>query len=150
MLGTVVRQVTETVADLEERRRIGDEERTPAPSAEPDPDSMPEPVIPLEMLRQAVEDKRVVFHIEPIVTLPQRKPHSYDLVPRLVLEDGEFADRPDFMPRHGGEDIVARLEADGRRRGRRHRAPVAHARARRSRCMCRSRALRSAAPRRSI
>ncbi|MEO7223316.1 MAG: EAL domain-containing protein [Devosia sp.] len=113
VLGAIVRQVTETVADLEERRRIGDEERSPPPSAEPDPDSMPEPVIPLEMLRQAVEDKRVVFHIEPIVTLPQRKPHSYDLVPRLVLEDGELADGPDFMPRHGGEDVVARLEAEG-------------------------------------
>jgi cyclic-di-GMP phosphodiesterase TipF (flagellum assembly factor) len=113
VLGAVVRQVTETVAELEERRRIVDEDRTPAPPPEPDPDSMPEPVIPLEMLRQAVEDRRVVFHIEPIVTLPQRKPHSYDLVPRLVLEDGELADRPDFMPRHGGEDVVARLEADG-------------------------------------
>ena len=113
VLGAVVRQVTETVAELEERRRIVDEEKTPPPPAEPDPDSMPEPVIPLEMLRQAVEDKRVVFHIEPIVTLPQRKPHSYDLVPRLVLEDGELADRPDFMPRHGGEDVVARLESEG-------------------------------------
>lgn len=113
VLGAVVRQVTEAVADLEERRRVIDEERTPAEPAEPDPDSLPEPVIPLEMLRQAVEDRRVVFHIEPIVTLPMRKPHSYDLVPRLVLEDGELADRPDFMPRHGGEDIVARLESEG-------------------------------------
>src|SRR5690606_9456944 len=52
-------------------------------------------------------------HIEPIITLPMRKPHSYDLVPRLVLEDGEFADRADFMPRHGGDDVVARLEAEG-------------------------------------
>jgi cyclic-di-GMP phosphodiesterase TipF (flagellum assembly factor) len=111
VLGAVVRQVTETVADLEERRRIVDEDSMPEP--EPDPDSLPEPVIPLEMLRQAVEDRRVVFHIEPIVTLPQRKPHSYDLVPRLVLEDGELADRPDFMPRHGGEDVVARLESEG-------------------------------------
>ena len=113
VLGTVVRQVTETVAELEERRRIVDEERTPVTLAEPDPDTMPEPVIPLEMLRQAVEDRRVVFHIEPIIALPGRKPHSYDLVPRLVLEDGEFADRADFMPRHGGDDVVARLEADG-------------------------------------
>ncbi|HZY67785.1 MAG TPA: EAL domain-containing protein [Devosia sp.] len=113
VLGAVVRQVTETVAELEERRRIVDEERSAPPSAEPDPDSMPEPVIPLEMLRQAVEDKRVVFHIEPIVTLPLRKPQSYDLVPRLLLEDGELADRPDFMPRHGGEDVVARLESEG-------------------------------------
>src|SRR5690606_28828383 len=40
-------------------------------------------------------------------------PHSYDLVPRLELEDGELADVADFMPRHGGEDIVARLESEG-------------------------------------
>lgn len=113
VLGAVVRQVTETVADLEERRRVADEDREPVVPTEPDPDSMPEPVIPLEMLRQAVEDRRVVFHIEPIVTLPMRRPHSYDLVPRLVLEDGELADRPDFMPSHGGEDIVARLESEG-------------------------------------
>ena len=132
VLGAVVRQVTETVADLEERRRIVDEDNTPARPSEADPDIMPEPVIPLEMLRQAVEDKRLVFHIEPIVTLPQRKPHSYDLVPRLVLEDGELADRADFMPRHGGEDVVARLEAEGvdeavviARRSRTTGAPIA-------------------------
>jgi cyclic-di-GMP phosphodiesterase TipF (flagellum assembly factor) len=113
VLGAVVRQVTETVADLEERRRVADEDREPTVPSEPDPDILPEPVIPLEMLRQAVEDRRVVFHIEPIVTLPMRRPHSYDLVPRLVLEDGELADRPDFMPSHGGEDIVARLESEG-------------------------------------
>ncbi|RYE09422.1 MAG: EAL domain-containing protein [Hyphomicrobiales bacterium] len=131
VLGAVVRQVTETVAELEERRRIVDEERTP-PAPVADPDNMPEPVIPLEMLRQAVEDNRVVFHIEPIVSLPQRKPHAYDLVPRLVLEDGELADRPDFMPRHGGEDVVARLESEGideaiviARRARTGGAPVA-------------------------
>jgi cyclic-di-GMP phosphodiesterase TipF (flagellum assembly factor) len=111
VLGTVVRQVTETVAELEERRRISSDERTPEP--EPDPDILPEPVIPLEMLRQAVEDNRLVFHIEPIITLPQRRPYAYDLVPRLVLEDGELADQLDFMPRHGGEEVVARLEAEG-------------------------------------
>lgn len=118
VLGNIVKQVTETVADLEEQRRMGlaDRERDRGkPQAEPehDPDSMPEPVIPLELLRQAVADNRLVFHIEPIVTLPQRRPFGYDLVPRLVMEDGGFADRPDFMPRHGGEEVVARIEADG-------------------------------------
>lgn len=113
VLGTVVRQVTETVAEFEEQRRITIEDRLPAAAPAPDPDTLPEPVIPLEMLRQAIADSRLVFHIEPIVALPQCKPWAYDLVPRLVLEEGDFADRPDFMPRHGGEDVVARLEADG-------------------------------------
>jgi cyclic-di-GMP phosphodiesterase TipF (flagellum assembly factor) len=117
VLGTVVKQVTETVAELEETRRIAVEDRdrtrgNSKPEPEPDPDIMPEPVIPLEMLRQAIEEHRLVFHIEPIVTLPQRRPYGYDLVPRLTMEDGGFADRPDFMPRRGGEEIIARLEAD--------------------------------------
>lgn len=111
VLGAVVRQVTETVADLEEQRRFSRPDRRPA-APEPDPDNMPEPVIPLELLREAIDGHRLVFHIEPIVTLPQRKPHGYDLVPRLLMEDDEFADRPDFMPRHGGEEVVARLESE--------------------------------------
>lgn len=112
VLGTVVRQVAEAVAELEEERRLSTEpvEKAPPP---PDPDLMPEPVIPLELLKQAVEENRLVFHIEPIVTLPQRKVHGYDLVPRLLLEDDELADRADFMPRHGGEEIVGRIESLG-------------------------------------
>ena len=110
VLGAVVRQVTEAVADLEEQRRLTSAEPKHEPA--PDPDLMPEPVIPLELLRQAIEDRRLVFHIEPIVTLPQRKTYGYDLVPRLVMEEGDFADRADFMPRHGGEEVVAKLEAD--------------------------------------
>jgi cyclic-di-GMP phosphodiesterase, flagellum assembly factor TipF len=114
VLGTVVKQVTEAVADLEEQRRLasGDRDRK-RPEPEPDPDIMPEPVIPLELLRQAIEENRLVFHIEPIVSLPQRRPYGYDLVPRLVMEDSGFADRPDFLPRRGGEEVIARMEADG-------------------------------------
>ena len=111
VLGAVVRQVTEAVADFEEQRRLTAPEPKPA-APDLDSDLMPEPIIPLEMLRQAIEDRRLVFHIEPIVTLPQRKTFGYDLVPRIVMEDGDFADAPDFMPRHGGEEVVARLEAD--------------------------------------
>lgn len=112
VLGTVIRQVAESVADLEERQRLSVPVGKPVPVAS-HLDTMPEPVIPLEMLRHAVTDGRLVFHIEPIVTLPQRKAHGYDLVPRLLLEDGELADRADFMPRHGGEDVIGRIESLG-------------------------------------
>nr|WP_246204678.1 EAL domain-containing protein [Devosia marina] len=84
----------------------------PAPAAPivvPDP----EPVIPLEVLRQALEENRLVHHIRPIVRLPQRRAIGYDLVPRLMLEDGELADAPDFMPRRGGKDIVRLIERTG-------------------------------------
>ena len=113
VLGTVVRQVAEAVAELEEaqRREAGLPAAAPTPPEPPDEDTFPEPVIPIELLKQALEDNRLVCHIEPIVSLPQRRPHAYDLVPRLMLEDAELADPPDFMPRRGNGDVVRRIEA---------------------------------------
>lgn len=139
VLGTVVRQVAESVAELEDQRRrqarqdavatvkaaiagppmpdpvIASPTAAPQPAAapvevEPAKPAEPEPVIPLEMLKQAIEDKQLVFHLRPIVTLPQRKANGYDLIPRLAMEDGEFADPPDFMPKKGGEVVIRRIE----------------------------------------
>ena len=73
----------------------------------------PEPIISLELLRQAIAQNRLIYHIQPIVTLPQRRPQGYDLVPRLMLEDGDLADRADFMPRRGGEDVARHIEGMG-------------------------------------
>jgi cyclic-di-GMP phosphodiesterase TipF (flagellum assembly factor) len=115
VLGTVVRQVAEAVAELEEAQKKGGD-RAAARAADAAPlaeDDLPEPVIPIEMLKQALGENRLVCHIEPIVQLPQRKTHGYDLVPRLMLEDAEFADPPDFMPRHGHGEIVRQIEGIG-------------------------------------
>lgn len=116
VLGTVVRQVAETVNELEQaRKREEDAAAGPSPfkpdEIEPeDEDAFPEPVIPAELLRQAIDENRLVFHIQPVISLPQRKPFGYDLVPRLMMMDGEFADAPDFMPRSGGEGLVRQIE----------------------------------------
>jgi cyclic-di-GMP phosphodiesterase TipF (flagellum assembly factor) len=131
VLGTVVRQVAEAVADLEEaRRRDARRERdretalaiVPAPQSVPQflsprqdpapamPPPEPEPAVSLERLKQALDDNRLIFHIQPIVTLPQRRAQAYDLVPRLMLDDGELAEAADFMPRRGGEAVVRRIE----------------------------------------
>jgi cyclic-di-GMP phosphodiesterase TipF (flagellum assembly factor) len=111
VLGGVVRQVAEAVADFDEQRRLV-VEAEPLPEPEADPDAMPEPVIPLDFLRRALDEDRLVFHLEPVVSLPQRNTMSYDLVPRLEMEDGHFADRPDYTPRRGGEDLLMRVEAE--------------------------------------
>jgi cyclic-di-GMP phosphodiesterase TipF (flagellum assembly factor) len=115
VLGTVVRQVAEAVAELEETQRHGrpaaSRAASPAAPADDDEDALPEPVIPVEMLRQALDENRLVCHIAPIVQLPQRRTHGYDLVPRLMLEDAELADPPDFMPRQGHGDVVRRIDA---------------------------------------
>lgn len=108
VLGTVVRETAETLAALEARTTAA---RAAAPEPESPPASTgdPEPVIPAEMVAQAIEEDRLVFHMQPIITLPQRRTHGYDLVPRLLLEDGELADPPDFMPR-GHDRLVVRVE----------------------------------------
>lgn len=115
VLGTVTRQLAEALAEFEEARRA---DGGAPPRAKPvdealviDEDSFLDPLIPEAELRAAIDDNRLVFHIEPVVALPSRKPLGYDLVPRLMQDDGGFADAPDFMPRRGGEDLVRRIEA---------------------------------------
>lgn len=126
VLGTVIRQVAEAVSEMEDKVARAQETRrydagTPtrviaAPAPQTSPASIlreAEPVIPLETLRQALEDHRLVFHVQPVVRLPQRRPAAYDLLPRLMLEDGDLADAIDFMPRRGGHDVVRQIEGTG-------------------------------------
>ena len=116
VLGTVIRQVAEAVADIEDRAKA---QAQPAgrdrmiAAAAPPVMREPEPTIPLELLRQGIEENRLIYHIQPVVTLPQRRPQGYDLVPRLRMQDGDLADRADFMPRRGGEDLLRHIEGIG-------------------------------------
>ena len=116
VLGTVVRQLAESMAELEELRSKGalsiqDEQSEVLDPVNVEASKPVEPVIPKEMLRQALSEDRVIHHIEPIITLPQRRTHGYDLVPRLMLEDGELALAEDFMPIDGGTSLIAEIEA---------------------------------------
>ena len=122
VLGTVVRQLAESMAEMEERQLRGSanasgtgdarQEAATAPASAP---ATPEegPVIPLEILREALSEDRLVHYIEPIITLPQRRTHGFDLLPRLLLEDGDVAKSADFMPRSGGTDVIAEIETVG-------------------------------------
>lgn len=116
VLGTVTRQLAEALAEFEESRRTGEGGKLAegAPVEEPaevDEDSFLDPLIPEAELRAALDQNRLVFHIEPVVQLPQRRPVGYDLVPRLMQDAGGLADAPDFMPRRGGEELIRRIEA---------------------------------------
>lgn len=126
VLGTVIRQVAEAVAEVEDKVVKSTSSRAPAErtdarmiAAPPPPPPVAvivpetEPVIPLEMLRQAIADNRLVYHVQPVVRLPQRRATGYDLVPRLMLEDGELAEPADFMPRRGGKDVLRLIEGTG-------------------------------------
>ena len=117
VLGTVIRQVAEAVAEIEERaakpRPAGRERMIATAPPPPAPAREPEPILPVEMVRQALDENRLVYHIQPVVTLPQRRPQGYDLVPRLRLEDGELVDGVDFLPRRGAPDVLRQIEGVG-------------------------------------
>ena len=114
VLGTVIRQVAEAVADVEQRQAKAQAPRPEPVLAAPPPPARPmpevEPRISIAALQQAIDDHRLIYHVQPIVTLPQRRPHGYDLVPRLQLGNGQFATGADFMPRHGGEEALRSIE----------------------------------------
>lgn len=115
VLGTVTRQLAEALAEFEENQKKGGAmlpaAEAPEPAEPEDDDVLPEPLVPEAELRAALDSNRLVFHIEPIVALPQRRPVGYDLVPRLMREEGSLADAVDFMPRRGGEEIIRRIES---------------------------------------
>ena len=113
VLGTVIRQVAEAVAEIEDRvptrpAPAGSRHITPPPA--PSFTAQPEPRISADALRQAMAENRLLFHVQPVVTLPQRRSHGFDLVPRLMLGNGELVDSADFMPRRGSEELVRRAE----------------------------------------
>lgn len=122
VLGTVIRQVAEAVAEIEDKV-TKTEQRQPAPPggrmivapapAAPAAMRETEPAIPLEVVRQALAENRLIHHVQPVVRLPQRRATGYDLVPRLMLEDGDLADPPDFLPRRGGQDVLRQIEGTG-------------------------------------
>lgn len=114
VLGTVVRQVAEAVADIEQEQDAArDNRRGPmvlSATAREVPEALPEPEIDVSAVERAIDDGKVLFHIDPIFTLPQRRVHGYDLTPRLRLEGGELATASEFMPVRGGESVVRRIE----------------------------------------
>lgn len=122
VLGTVIRQVAEAVAEMEDKVAKAtprpvlaavstpDRASRPATSRQPAVTSEPEPIVPVEQVRKAIAENRLVFHVQPIVRLPQRRAAAYDLQPRLMLEDGDLADATDFMPRRGGQDVIRHIE----------------------------------------
>ena len=114
VLGTVIRQVAEAVADIEDRDKApATTPRSPRLDAAPPPPPEPEPTISLDAVRQALAENRLLYHVQPIVTLPQRRPQGFDLVPRLMLENGDLADGADFLPRRGGDEVMRHIEGIG-------------------------------------
>jgi cyclic-di-GMP phosphodiesterase TipF (flagellum assembly factor) len=131
VIGTLTRQVIETVADLEvqvaESRAAGRraESRDAAPArrgAPPTPRSGPvSPLVPerfahldaeafLAVVRAAIDAERIDLHLQPIVTLPQRKTRFYECLTRLRTEDGETIHPSDYIPVAEAHGYVATID----------------------------------------
>lgn len=112
VLGTVVRQVAEAVSDLETAQAAS------APAAKDDrrPTGHSEarrvPTIALDEVKRALDEGRLIHHVRPILTLPQRKTHAFDMVPRLQIEGRQLVDPPQYMPIPTGEGTVVLRRID--------------------------------------
>ena len=110
VLGTVVRQVAEAVSDLETAQAASAPIGERGPAAEPE--RRKAPTIALDEVKRALDEGRLVHHVRPILTLPQRKIHAFDMVPRLQVEGHRLADPPEYMPIPTGEGTVVLRRID--------------------------------------
>jgi cyclic-di-GMP phosphodiesterase, flagellum assembly factor TipF len=61
-------------------------------------------------IRDAVEANRVEFHLQPIVSLPQRKVRHYEALARLRMADGELVPAGDFLDLAEAAGLMPRID----------------------------------------
>ena len=113
VLGTVVRQVAEAVAHLEEVQAEGGTPDTFSGDAKPETQYVLEPIIALGDVKKALDDGRIDIIAQPIIKLPQRQLRAHDVVPQLQAENGETIRSADFIPRKGGNAIIRQIDQLG-------------------------------------
>lgn len=64
----------------------------------------------LTILREAIESNRIDLHLQPIVTLPQRKVRFYEALARLRSGDGELLIPTDFLPFAEADGLMPKLD----------------------------------------
>jgi len=61
-------------------------------------------------VRTAIEGQRIDLHLQPIVTLPQRKVRYYEAMSRLNAGDGEIVAAEDFLPYAEAGGLMPKLD----------------------------------------
>jgi cyclic-di-GMP phosphodiesterase TipF (flagellum assembly factor) len=131
-IGTMIKQLAETVAaheaalssgrpaeggaaasadpDGAAALQLGAAEASPgaAPAAAGPPGSTPEQTI--AAIRSAIEAHRVDMHLQPIVTLPQRKVRYYEALTRLRSEDGHMLPPAEFLAPAEASGLLGRID----------------------------------------
>jgi len=122
-LGTLVRQIAETVAThaaaLEDQGILPPAEplvEAPLALSENDTETgirrfrglSREDIV--ELVDQAIEANRIDLYLQPIVTLPQRKVRYYEALSRLRTEDGDMVPAGDFIDTAESAGLMPKLD----------------------------------------
>jgi cyclic-di-GMP phosphodiesterase, flagellum assembly factor TipF len=62
-------------------------------------------------VRAAIESQRIDLHLQPIVTLPQRKVRYYEAMSRLKTANGEIVAAADFLPYAEAGSLLPKLDS---------------------------------------
>ncbi|BBE72295.1 EAL domain-containing protein [Oharaeibacter diazotrophicus] len=141
VLGHLMKQIAETVADIEIRheRRIEELAARPRIAAAPEPAVQP-PAAPAVQIAATPEPRlaapasavqpepsrvpsgferevetsiraeRIEIHLQPVVTLPQRKVRYYEVLTRLRGADGRLIPAAEFIPVAEARRLVAKVD----------------------------------------
>lgn len=119
VLGTVVRQLAEAVAEIEEAQATM-QERQQKGTFVSRPDGGPRgglevinepgPAVPIEMVQEALAKNQIEQYLQPIVTLPQRRTLGYELMPKLIANDGTLHHAEEFLHHDDLTGTISQLE----------------------------------------
>jgi cyclic-di-GMP phosphodiesterase TipF (flagellum assembly factor) len=125
VLGTVVRELAEAVAEVEEAQATQAMAPPPAPEPAPAAASNVAPInaarsnpdegdegndVPISILQDALAEGRVRQYLQPIVTLPHRRALGYDLVPKISQPAGKLLSASEFLPQSDRTGTISELE----------------------------------------
>jgi len=115
VLGTVVRQVAEAVAQLEEAQEKIAQQMKQGSSGEnfKTEGIIKEPSVSASDVKKAIKDNRVNFYAQPIVSLPQREVQAYDLKAYLELENKKTIEYNEFIRTLGNDALVREVDKIG-------------------------------------
>jgi len=120
VLGTVVRQLAEAVADMEEAQATahvrpatsGREYNVDADRSHGGGFEMVGggAAVPIEAVQEALANNEIEQFLQPIVSLPQRRTLGYELLPKLRTDDGVLHEAEDFLHHEDQTGTIAELE----------------------------------------
>lgn len=114
MLGDIVQNVAEATAEVEKsQQQLQSYMREGEPLASgPGPDTFTndDSMLSVHDVQKALRDDRLEYHIEKIISLPQRAARGYQLIAMVPASDGELTPATDIAPGRGADGLLQIIE----------------------------------------